>query len=143
MAHTGRAHLDQHLAGPRPDDLDIIANVELGVTNRMEYRSAHGAPPISGEFPVIRSKVEQVIVTLRKPHAAKSVQTHREGYMAGTDPQQNLLGKQLVQPRLVDAAHKLSFFHAVTDALGQRESRRDDVQQAQGEERVTHRESCR
>src|SRR5258707_96893 len=35
---------------PRPDDLDIVADVELGVTNRMEYRSAHGAPPISGEF---------------------------------------------------------------------------------------------
>ena len=52
------------------------------------------------------------------------------------DPQQILLRKQLVQSRLVDAAHKLSLFQAVADALGQRESRGDDVKQAQREERA-------
>src|SRR5262245_53899806 len=50
MAHAGRAHLDQHLAGTRANHLHVVADVELGVTNSVEYRSAHGAPPISGEF---------------------------------------------------------------------------------------------
>src|SRR5262245_2737586 len=50
MAHAGRAHLDQHLAGARANHLHVVTDVELGVTNRVEYRSAHGAPPISGEF---------------------------------------------------------------------------------------------
>src|SRR5216683_2790111 len=83
MAHAGRAHLDQHLAGPRPDDLDIVADVELGVTNRMEYRSAHGAPPISGEFSSDRSKVEQVAVTPRNPQSARFAQIHEGAELSG------------------------------------------------------------
>src|SRR5215468_7111624 len=49
MAHSRGAHFDQHLAGAWPDDLHVVPDVQLGVTDRMEHRSAHGPPPISAE----------------------------------------------------------------------------------------------
>src|SRR5438477_11439914 len=50
------------------------------------------------------------------------------------DAQEVLLGQELVQPGLVDAADDGAFLLAVAHALGQRERRGDDVQQADREE---------
>ena len=69
--------------GPGPTTWTSVADVELGVTNRMEYRSAHCAPPISGEFSSDRSKVEQVTVTPRNPQSARFAQIHEGAELSG------------------------------------------------------------
>ena len=50
------------------------------------------------------------------------------------DSEEVLFRQQLVQPGLVDAADDGAFLVAVTDALGQREGRGHDVEQAEREE---------
>ena len=50
------------------------------------------------------------------------------------DSEEVLSRQQLIQPSLVDAADDGGFLVAVTDAVGQRERRGHDVEQAEREE---------
>src|SRR5215469_14080107 len=45
VAHPGGPDLDLDLARPRADGHDVVAEVELGVLDRVEYRGPHDPPP--------------------------------------------------------------------------------------------------